>query len=164
MKIINQLLDYTTPWDLPDIYLFTGNPIIKKNGAIVMGRGAAKEVRDTFPGIDKMFGDMIQQAHTDNGHPPNILLANKGTQYIAWFKVKEHWKLPADPSVIARSVIELTQNATDRPKLNFHMNYPGIGNGRLHIRHVAPLLESLPDNVLLYRAVDSQYSDNKEQL
>ena len=89
MKLINGLLDYSKPWAVPDIYLFTGNPIVKANGAIVMGRGAAKQVRDTFPGIDKVFGEEIAKR-------PNVnLIWLKGAehQYLGWFKVKEHWLL-----------------------------------------------------------------------
>ena len=45
MKLIKGLLDYSKPWTIPNIYLFTGNPIVKANGAIVMGCGAARQVR-----------------------------------------------------------------------------------------------------------------------
>jgi len=146
MKLINSLLDFRDPWELPDVYLFTGNPVIKKNGAIVMGRGAAKQVRDCYPGIDKIFGDELSK----DPHL-NILILGKGKRRLGWFKVKEHWKEPAQLSLIAESVTKLTTLALDRTDLRFHMNYPGVGNGKLNISAVAPLLESLPDNVLLYR-------------
>ena len=146
MKLINSLLDYSDPWGIPDVYLFTGNPIIKKNGAIVMGRGAAKQVRDRYPGIDLVFGKLLkEEPHL------NVLIIGKAHRLLGWFKVKEHWKEPAKLSVITESVTKLTQIATENPTLRFHMNYPGVGNGKLNIAMVAPLLQALPDNVLLYR-------------
>jgi hypothetical protein len=154
MQLINQLLDYTTPWRLPNIYLFTGNPIIKNNGAIVMGRGAAKQVRDTYRGIDKVFGDMIAHEARDDNYEPNVLFAREGLQYIGWFKVKRHWQMNAELEIIIRSTTELTQYAVKRPEYKFHMNYPGIGNGELRIEDVAPIVATMPDNVLLYHAVN----------
>ena len=147
MKLIKGLLDYSKPWTTPDIYLFTGNPITKANGAIVMGRGAAKQVRDTFPGIDKVFGQQVSM------YPNSSLIWLRGTkdQYIGWFKVKEHWKLPADLSAIAASANALAIVATTRGDRLFHMNYPGVGNGKLTEADVSPYLEVLPDNVLIYR-------------
>lgn len=148
MKLINGLLDYSKPWTTPDIYLFTGNPITKANGAIVMGRGAAKQVRDTFPGIDKVFGQQVLEHGRDISL---IWLKGSDRQYIGWFKVKEHWKLPADLSVIAASANALAITAATYPTRVFHMNYPGVGNGKLTEADVAPYLEVLPDNVLIYR-------------
>jgi hypothetical protein len=146
MKLINSLLDYSDPWKDPDIYLFTGNPIIKKNGAIVMGRGAARQVRDRYPGIDVVFGKIIsEEPHL------NVLVIGKGDRQLGWFKVKDHWREPAKLSIISKSAAKLTKLATEHPELRFHMNYPGVGNGHLNVATVAPLLQALPDNVLLYR-------------
>jgi len=147
MKLINGLLNYSVPWTVPDIYLFTGNPIVKANGAIVMGRGAARQVRDLFPGIDKVFGSQI----TIHPHVSIIWLKGAEHQYIGWFKVKEHWKLPADLSAIAASANALAITATAYANRVFHMNYPGVGNGKLTEADVSPYLEVLPDNVLIYR-------------
>jgi hypothetical protein len=147
MKLIKGLLNYAIPWAVPNIYLFTGNPIVKANGAIVMGRGAAKQVRDTFPGIDVVFGSQLKL------RPLVSLVWLKGAehQYIGWFKVKEHWKLPADRSAIAASANALAIIAAAHADRVFHMNYPGVGNGKLTEADVSPYLEILPDNVLIYR-------------
>lgn len=146
MKLINSLLDYSDPWADPDIYLFTGNAVIKKNGAIVMGRGAAKQVRDRYPGIDLVFGKHLkEEPHL------NVLILGKADRQLGWFKVKDHWKEPAKLSIISKSVTKLTTIAMENPDLRFHMNYPGVGNGKLNVGMVAPLLQALPDNVLLYR-------------
>jgi hypothetical protein len=151
MKVIDGLLDYTTPWQLPDIYLFTGNTTIKKNGAIVMGRGAAKQVRDTYPGIDKIFGGMLAQARLDDVYDPPIMLhAVAPKQWLGMFRVKSHWAEPARIDLIKIGVTELIQlNGTGNTII--HMNYPGIGNGRLTNEEVEPYLQDLPDNVLIYK-------------
>jgi hypothetical protein len=158
MKIINKLLDYSTPWEYPDIYLFTGNSTIKNNGAIVMGRGAAKQVRDNWPGADKALGKALKE------RPDALILwvkvyfhpgATNPMQKIGWFKVKYHWSKQAEIALIAASADKLRSIAKRSPEITFHMNYPGIGNGKLSIDSVQPLLEILPDNVLIYKGEQS---------
>lgn len=153
MKLIDGLLDYSTKWSLPDVYLFTGNAIIKNNGAIVMGRGAAKQVRDSYPGVDKAFGLAIEARPLEfiqwvrlAGHPDDT-----GEQHIGWFKVKDHWRDPARRSIITQSTKRLIEIANGHPDITFHMNYPGIGNGKLKLKDIEPVLSALPDNVRIYK-------------
>jgi hypothetical protein len=140
-QIVDSLLDYGTPWALPDIYLFTGNPVRRSDGAIVMGRGAARQVRDSYPGLDKRI-------HT---HRPVAFTLITDGQYVGWFQVKHHWKEPAQLDLIDISAQLLATIAEGKPHLRFHMNAPGIGNGRLRWSDVEPLLAPLPENVLIYR-------------
>jgi hypothetical protein len=147
MKLIKGLLNYSKPWTLPDVYIFTGNGIIKQNGAIVMGRGAAKQVRDTYPGIDKRFGDFITALPDAYLH----IAAIKSKQYIGWFKVKNHWQQPADLMIIEHATDELAIHAGMYPIHPCHMNFPGVGNGRLSDEQVLPIIKRLPDNVWIYR-------------
>jgi hypothetical protein len=147
MKLIDGLLDYSKHWERPDIYLFTGNATIKKDGAIVMGRGAAKQCRDLFPGVDQTIGGLLAMQPK-----ANLLFAfiSPG-QWLGWFKVKEHWSTPARIDLIERSTAELKAIAEAKPKFIHHMNYPGVGNGRLDESMVQPILDTLPDNVWIYR-------------
>ena len=147
MKLIHSLLNYNRAWELPNIYIFTGNSIIKHNGAIVMGRGAAKQVRDTYPGIDKKLGKHI------NALPDSYYLevSIKAKQYIGWFKVKNHWQQPADLDLIALSTLALINHAKAYPIHTYHINFPGVGNGKLSDTQVMPIIEKLPDNVIVYR-------------
>lgn len=153
MQIKKQLLDYSAEWAVPDIYIFTGNPIIKANGAIVMGRGAAKQVRDSYPGIDQAFGGAIK----DNPNRSLLFVALRtksnevGAKILGWFKVKNHWQQEARLDLIQESVYALTAQAVANPEVTFHMNYPGIGNGKLTEKEVNPLLTQLPDNVIIYQ-------------
>lgn len=150
MQLINEKLDYTKGWSRPDVYLFTGNRIVTKDGRLVMGRGAAKELRDNYPGIDEMLGKKIK------GLPPHsklALLHMGGEQVLMWFQVKHHWGDAASPALIglATSQLKAIAEMPENQDIRFHMNAPGIGNGRLRWEDVEPLLRPLPDNVLIYK-------------
>jgi hypothetical protein len=147
MKLIHKLLNYSQPWSLPNIYLFTGNPVIKNNGAIVMGRGAAKQVRDSYPGVDLAFGIKL----IEKPLAPLVWVTLFSQMHLGWFKVKYHWRDDAELSVIAESSIQLGTIAIQRPQYTFHMNYPGIGNGNLRLDDVQNVLNTLPDNVWIYK-------------
>lgn len=60
MKECRGLLNYSDKWELPIVKIFTGNSTIRGDGALVMGRGAALQVRDAYPGIDKKMGNQIR--------------------------------------------------------------------------------------------------------
>lgn len=149
MKLVNELLDYTTELDIGsnNVRLFTGNPVITKAGRVVMGRGTARVVRDFYTDIDKFFADMIRDFPDDHVH----ILETPNGQWIGWFKVKHHWRDNADLTLVANSVKELTAHANNNPDIRFHLNYPAIGNGKLDVSQVEPLLQNLPDNVYVYK-------------
>lgn len=147
MIIKNELLDYTKPWTRPDVYLFTGNPICNAAGALVMGRGAAKQVRDTYPGVAFEFAKVITSRH----NVQFVSVTPDHSQRIGWFKVKDHWKDPAKLDIIKDSASDLEALALVFPHVRYHMNAPGIGNGKLTWEEVEPLLRNLPDNVIIYK-------------
>lgn len=149
MKIIEGLLDYKTPWALPDVYLFTGNPITNGAGKLVMGRGAAQAVRDRYRGCDVAMATAVRGAKLRGCHLAWVSIEPR--QAIGWFQVKHHWQEAAVPELIAASALELAALAGERPHLRFHLNAPGIGNGRLTWGDVEAVLACLPDNVLVYR-------------
>lgn len=161
MKLIQDKLHYTVPWELPDVFLFTGNPIVNRSGGIVMGRGAAREVRDHYPGIDRVFGELITKQPT--AHLLWAEIKSKSVvpsnQYIGWFKVKHHWSHDADRSLIQASTDALRELALRKKKFRFHMNFPGIGNGRLTYGSVLPILQELPDNVRIYKIAPQLEAD-----
>lgn len=143
VEIIDRLLDYSEDWTLPEVRLFTGNPIRNKSGGIVMGRGAARQVRDTYLGIDKLF-------KTDK--PVTwVEVPGKSQQWLGWFKVKHHWKDEACLDLIKESADFLAAIANLRPGHTFKINAPGIGNGKLQWSDVEPLLQVLPDSCLVYK-------------
>ena len=127
-----------------DYFLVTTNEVIKPNGALVMGAGFAKQVRDRLPGFDKRAGERVQQM----GTPYGVLSVSR-----KWgiFQVKHHFKDQADPVLILMSAKQLARTASvDLPDWTFHLNYPGIGFGGLEKSQVKNLVSCLPDNVHIW--------------
>lgn len=146
MQLINERIDYTQDWDAKEVRLFTGNPIIKSDGSVVMGAGAAKQVRDYYTGIDKAFGTRLKKDRR-----ANIIILRANEKMIGWVKVKRHWAESADLRLVQESMIELALRAKKFHDFTFRINYPAIGNGRTDIKLVEPLLQVLPDNVIVHK-------------
>jgi hypothetical protein len=143
-----------------DLFVITTNPIIRKDGAVVMGRGIAKQAADRFPELPYDFGkklirDTHEQAYVDVLAPTNTgVIGRYDNQIILYFMVKKHWREPAELDIIERSVRELRSALHFRgipggvpTSLRVDLNFPGIGNGKLKREDVLPLLEVLPDIV-----------------
>ena len=132
-------------WNETDHFIITTNRIIKRNGAVVMGRGIAKTVRDKWPGVDVQFGNAIKANINEFGFY-GVILGKK----LGLFQVKEHWASKADPGLISASSSALNEYACTYPDQRFDLNFPGIGNGQLKYEDVLPLLADLPDNVHIW--------------
>lgn len=132
----------------PGMIIVTTNAIVKANGALVMGRGAARQARDRIPEIDLECGTAARQAaHRYGFHvvrPPT-----GGKVGFGIFQVKYHYKELANLELIELAVKKLTNYANEFPDVAIRMNYPGIGHGGLTRQEVEPLLLSLPDNITI---------------
>ena len=135
-----------------DILLVTCNSYIRTDGALVMGRGAAKEMRDSIKGIDKIFGDVVLRKYGNLGKYGVILVVSQ-KRGLGVFQVKHHFKDKASLDLIKFSVKELIYHAERLGSHIFHLNFPGIGNGRLNKKEVLPLLTNLPDNVIVWERI-----------
>lgn len=133
-----------------DLFMITTNPIRRLDGAVVMGRGIAKQAKDRFPQLPYDFGHKVEP-----GSRVGLIGEYEG-QMVGFFMVKDHWRNAADPGIIRESALALascmqyTDPVTGERRLSdkrVDMNFPGIGNGRLRREDVLPLLEHLPDNV-----------------
>lgn len=146
MKLVHERIEYGLPWKVPDIYLFTGNPIVTKAGKLVMGRGAARTIRDAWPGVD----ERLAKAVTPMSNLAWLYL--KETQLLGWFQVKSHWMKDAELNLIYKAGQELNEVANRNPGFNFRLNFPGIGNGRRSPKDVLPVIqESMPaDNIFVH--------------
>lgn len=139
--------------------LVTANSYINNAGRLVMGRGAAREAAIRWPSLPRQLADWIVKFGPGHLGEYGVIfvldivafsgLVTFDPMDIGVFQVKRHFKDNADPELIRRSVDKLNEDAEryDRIALNF----PGIGNGRLREEDVKPLLESLPDNVVIYK-------------
>lgn len=128
-----------------ETYLVTTNSFIRRDGALVMGRGAALRMKEMWPGIDRQFGNLIP--HMD---VYGVILQNVDGQELGIFQVKHHFRDPAELTLIAESTRQLTFLAEMSPSRQFNINFPGIGNGRLRRSEVEPIIQQLPDNVKVW--------------
>lgn len=136
--------DMWSVFDEVDYFIITTNAIVKTNGALVMGAGIAKQMRDKYPGIDQEIGRAIGKF--GSGGTYGLLLGNK----VGAFQVKYHFKSMANLGLISLSAKQLAEEARANPDKTYALNYPGIGNGGLKRWLVEPLLQNLPDNVQIW--------------
>jgi hypothetical protein len=140
-----------------DLVLVTANSYITRDDRLTMGCGAALEMKERFPGIDKLFGEMLRRAglHLDkygvavvsHGGSP---IAPLGTD-LGLFQVKQHFMDQAQLDLISSSCHDLRVIAGDYRRIA--MNFPGIGAGRLSRENVEPFLRKYLgdlDNLYIY--------------
>jgi len=126
--------------------LVTTNSFIKKDKSLVMGRGFAKQIKTAYPGIDMIFGDMVTRTCGDQGFYGIIFYGKLGA-----FQVKYHYMKAAELELVERSTQLLLAIANRQPNKLFGMNCPAIGNGKLDIELIDPIINVLPDNVHIWR-------------
>lgn len=128
--------------------LFTANSYVNNDGALVMGAGMAKQVAYQYPYLRSYFGSLIMSKDV---HLGTYHILSHSKLKIAAFQVKRDWRLPAILTLIEESAAMLNGWARGIPSQVFNLNYPGIGNGKLSVEQVEPILASLPDNVHVWR-------------
>ena len=151
------ILEHGNMWSIlgeTDGFCITTNSNVRTDGALVMGRGIAREARDRFPDLAYKAGAWILEHCGSNGKYGLLNMGKFGTNAcILLFQVKYLWSDNADLELIKNATRELKATAEKYPQKRFDLNYPGIGNGKLQLRNVQPLLETLPDNVHVWRFV-----------
>lgn len=140
-----------------DLILVTTNSYIDAYGRLVMGRGAAKEIRFYHPKAPVHFGQLIMEGGVGHLGKYGILLHNENKYWIGAFQTKYHFRDDSQTSLIAHSINLLNKYAVHFTRIL--VNYPGIGNGRLTKEQVEPLLTFMPRNVEVW---EHEYK-NKEK-
>lgn len=128
------------------IFAITTNPIVRKDGAVVMGAGIALEAKTRYPSLPYDFAKQLAKGYHEIGY-----IGTYDEVFVWWFMVKEHWIAPANPDIIKKSVHRLVQHSEaigNRQRID--LNFPGIGNGKLRREDVLPLIARLPDNVHIW--------------
>lgn len=158
-----------TAVDHPAMYIVTTNATITQSGKLVMGRGAARELRDKIKGIDREAAQTLidkvgplAQVLTPNfiyGYtsvrPPRKDEDGENKYGIGLFQVKYHFKDAADIALIVnsmkqlRGLCQLFNGDMALLHVNFRMNYPGIGNGGLERDYVEQFIHPIPDNLTI---------------
>ena len=145
MILKRQRLDYSRGIVGNNIYMFTANSTLKGDGSLVMGAGCAKAVRDTYRGVDKLFGSKIV-----NLQEFNVTFVKWKEQWLGAFQTKLHWQKLSPLYLVEDSVDKLTRIAKERPTWSFHLPCPAVNHGGQSVEDVLPMLEKLPDNVIIY--------------
>jgi len=149
-----------------DLFLITTNSTLRKDGALVIGQGIAWQAKERFPGLDLALGRQIQ---TTCGSPSVSLRACAERSEVTglgeygllisprWpaaklgaFQVKRHYSQPASLELIQRSTATLCVWCAEHPDAGVHLNFPGVGYGRLRREEVLPIIIQLPDQVTIW--------------
>lgn len=129
----------------------TTNCVVKKDGSLVMGAGAALDLCNYDPEAPKIFGSMISYH--------DFILANSPRGKIKYgckfydekrlgiFQTKYHYKDSSVIDLIEYSANVLKNFAISRHNDIFNLNYPGIGYGGLDKDDVHDVIRMLPENV-----------------
>lgn len=140
-------------WDeWSDVKIFTGNATIKNNGALVMGRGAAKEAKSIFPNCDVAFGSLITHYTRNFAGPYGILIhPDRSNPILCVYQVKWNYYDSAELDLIRFStgMLDALLHMDWRYK-KVSMNFPGIGWGGLERDLVMPIIRNLPDNLTIW--------------
>lgn len=143
-------------WDAPKagatLIGVTTNAYVKKDGRLVMGRGAALEAARRHPALPSRAGDAIRGVHPRGfyGLMPRYGWTVVDEPRIGLFQVKDRWEQEANLEIIRFACEVLADWLAPRRGEIVAINFPGIGNGRLDRAAVLPIISTLPDRVLVY--------------
>ena len=129
-----------------DLILATGNSVVKMDGALVMGKGAAKELLSHFPECDKTFGTMA--ARNDRY---GLVFTRVNDQDVGLFQTKMHWRDKSNLRLIRHSTIKLFAHILSSKPDRVDLVFPGIGFGGLRVSDVYEIIKYLPNNVHVWR-------------
>lgn len=139
---------------LPDVILVTTNSTVRRDGRLVMGRGAALQAVQLYPGCDLAFGSLVSNYKRVHGQEDYGVLVHpdRSRPALGIFQVKYFWGDLARLDLITLSAQRLRALAENEWKhLRVYLNFPGIGNGGLSAKEVMPRIRDLPNNVTVWR-------------
>ena len=136
--------DMWAAWEESDLFLITANASFTAAERLVMGRGIARQALDRFPGLDKALAKTLRTP----GRRYGLLVSPRWPQAkLGLFQTKLRYWEDAAPELIRLSAEMLLAWLEGHPGVRVDLNFPGIGNGRLPIGVVRPIIEVLPSNV-----------------
>ncbi len=137
--------------------IVTTNSFLTSECKLVMGRGAALQLKRKEPGIDMIFGKLVFDTC---GHLGRYGLLFHERYGIA--QVKYRFNEKADLELITYSMNMLKETAKPNRDSRYNINFPGIGYGGLSKDEVMPILERLPNNIIIWETpYKTVYPDNR---
>lgn len=137
------------------LLLAPGNGVVRRDGLLTMGAGAAKVLAQAYPHLPRIFGRMARGTPNMGGWYLYGLLALEVVPGLSagLFQTKGNWRNQADSSLIAYSARKLAEWLRNNPGLETHLAFPGVGLGGLEegevLEVLEPILRDLP--VTLYK-------------
>lgn len=141
----NTLLDYDQEIQENHCVIFTANSTINKQGHLVMGAGNALACKKAYPYLAAEFGKLIEDQ--SRFHLCEVVV---GFGTVMAFQTKVHWKKSTPLDLLEESIKALSCTANLQPEVTFHLPCPAVNYGGMSISKVKPMLETLPDNVVVY--------------
>lgn len=141
--------DMWSVWGKTDLFCITTNSTVLPDGRLVMGKGIAKEARDTIVGLDARLGRMVGF----NQRPYGLLILNNLARdrvlqpKLGAFQTKYSYSQASDLNLIRSSCASLWLHLSKNPNTRVDVNFPGVGAGNLSVQEVWPVISLLPDNV-----------------
>lgn len=126
------------------VYIATTNAEIS-GSRLIMGGGAARDMREGFPGSDLMAAEVIKRVKDPMKYGYLRFTKNCGI-----FQTKDLIRRPSNLELIKLAVAMLADDANAHSDWEFRLPFPGIGLGSLSRAEVLPLLKPLPNNVVVY--------------
>ncbi|MCX7946843.1 MAG: hypothetical protein N2557_07765 [Hydrogenophilus sp.] len=132
------------------------NGVLTPRG-LVMGAGAAKALAEAEPRLPRLFAETIRREGAYQGGVylyGFVAVEVDGRSYGA-FQTKAHFRDRADLRLVHLAASRLRRFLEERPGLEVHMAFPGIGLGGLKPGEVLEALEEalgeVGNRVVLYR-------------
>lgn len=132
------------------------NGVVGARG-LVMGAGAAKALAEAEPRLPRLFAEAVRREGTLRGGVylyGFVAVEVDGRSYGA-FQTKAHFRDRADLALVRLAASRLRRFLEERPGLEVHMAFPGIGLGGLKPGEVLEALEEalgeVGNRVVLYR-------------
>lgn len=127
----------------------TTNGFVKADGRAVMGKGCAWEAAERFPQLPAKVGEHIRKNGNVVGLFPLLESFTLSDTTVLTFPVKHVWWDRADLKLIQQSADALCDIACGVLDTVYILARPGCGNGGLTWEQVKPVIDFLPDNVLV---------------
>lgn len=148
--------DMWSAWKAADLWLFTSNGVIsKKDNTLVMGAGIAKQVRDkmSLESRQALAEEVLKQSSIEGScYKYGLLVSPRWPKAkLGAFQAKLNFSLPATEELILFSTQKLIEWCRQHPNAQVHLNYPGIGFGKLKEAQVYPIISCLPDTVTVWK-------------
>jgi hypothetical protein len=115
-----------TAYVVADLFLVSTNSTIRQDGALVMGRGIARQAKERFPGLDVAMGRQIQALCGNQGIYGLLVSSRWPVAKLGAFQVKRHYSQAASLELVRRSTAALCAWCADHPDAQVALNFPGV--------------------------------------